>query len=96
LLEKLGLPLIEAVRQQYAGRLLPDPAKEAERLKDLLAASKTLGQELRRALELPADGDKKSIRIALTVLAAQMVAAQHRNSGKAFTEQDMRAHHWRA
>ncbi|MBK6896170.1 MAG: hypothetical protein IPH06_06230 [Alphaproteobacteria bacterium] len=88
LLENLGLPLIQAV-DSSSWKSAPDPAKEAERLKDLLAASKSLGQELRKALHLPADGDKKSIRIALTVLAAQMIAAHQKNSGKAFSEQDV-------
>lgn len=89
LLEKLGLPLIEAV---HGGpqKLAPDPAREAERLKELLNASKTLGQELRKTLDLPLDSDKKSIRIALTVLGAQIVAAHHQNSGKGFNEQDIK------
>ncbi len=89
LLEKLGLPLIQAVHGS-PNKAAPDPAKEAERLKDLLNSSKTLGQELRKALDLPADPDKKSIRIALTVLAAQLVAAHHKNSGKGFSEQDVK------
>jgi len=89
LLEKLGLPLIEAVHGSPQ-KLAPDPAREAERLKELLNASKTLGQELRKTLDLPLDSDKKSIRIALTALAAQVVAAQYKNSGKGFSEQDIK------
>ncbi|MCB1682634.1 MAG: hypothetical protein H6858_08115 [Rhodospirillales bacterium] len=91
LLQSLGLPLLSAVQKNSSQSSHEfDASKEAQKIAELLASSQKLGRELRHALDLSGETDKKSLRIVLTTLAAQLVASLYDESGKIPNEHDVK------
>lgn len=89
LLDKLGVPLMQAV-QAYppeadaSGKRNPLPGvKEAEALAILLGQSVQLGLSLAQKLDLkPDEGDPDAVRLALSAMAGRLVAGSYRQSGR--------------
>lgn len=87
LLQKLGAPLMSAVCAHGAGQA---EAESAQTMASLLTSSVKVGIGLSQAMNLkPADGDADAIRVALTTLAAGLVAESYRITGRSPGDADL-------
>lgn len=89
ILERLGAPLmaaVNAVARQPANE--GAPAKDAERVAELLARSVQAGMALSETSGLRNGGD--SVRLALTALAARLLGEHYRQTGKVPAEADIK------
>jgi hypothetical protein len=79
LLQKLGAPLMSSI----AAHGLESDRQEASTMAGLLSESVKIGISLSQALNLkPQDGDTDAIRVAMTALAAQLIAEAYRHTGR--------------
>lgn len=88
-LEKLGTPLMAAISetqfrdQMMGGNAIQPPQAEAEKMARLLSRSADLGVHLSSLIDLNDTQDEgDSVRLALTALAAPLVANVYRLSGQ--------------
>ncbi len=87
--EKLGTPLL-AVAMEQSAQTPATSVKEAELMASLLGKSTQLGLSLSELVDMPASPeDSDSARLALTALAAPLVANQYRVSGRMPEDQDL-------
>lgn len=87
LLDKLGVPLMEAV-QAHARPDTP-PAQEAGTLAALLGQSVQLGLSVAQKLDLKeGQGDADAVRLALAAMSAKLVGESYRLQGRVPAEND--------
>ena len=88
ILERLGAPLVAAVSAVSAradtGGNGGNPAKDAERVAELLARSVQASVALTESSGLRNGGD--SVRLALAAIAAQLLGDNYRQTGKIIVE----------
>ena len=87
LLDKLGVPLMEAV--QAHSRPDSPPAQEAGTLAALLGQSVQLGLSVAQKLDLrEGQGDADAVRLALAAMSAKLVGESYRLQGRVPAEND--------
>lgn len=88
LLDKLGVPLMEAV-QSHARGADAAPAQEAGTLAALLGQSVQLGLAVAQKLDLrEGQGDADAVRLALAAMAAKLVGESYRLQGRVPSDGD--------
>lgn len=94
ILEKLGAPLVGAACGPAARPDEPDdesaPRRAAGRVAELLGKSVQLGIQLASGMGLREGGEDDSVRLALTALAAGLVADQYRQTGRVPGDAELR------
>lgn len=94
ILEKLGAPLVGAACAVAARQNEPDdeaaPRRAAGRVAELLGKSVQLGIRLASGMGLREGGEDDSVRLALTALAAGLVADQYGQTGRVPGDADLR------
>ena len=90
-LEKIGSPLLASVIEVNARMHNTQLTAEAQKIAELLARTVQTGIDLGYALDLGPSGQiTDSLRLAMTGLAAPLIAGSFRNNGKTPTDTDIK------